>query len=151
MNLSYETLNMLLNGWMDWIHITSSAQSSDISTQLLLSTLRLWPPVFFESYFLFFNWYLDINMQYASNTLQNSLWQQYVMIKVADLQQNTRASAVATPETCTTSTCKLPSWLTSVNMNLWTTGMARRRYLSEAYLPCLIDIENLLYSTHIHI
>ena len=33
MNLSYETLNMLLNGWMDWIHITSSAQSSDIASQ----------------------------------------------------------------------------------------------------------------------
>ena len=38
MNLSYETLNMLLNGWMDWIHITSSAQSSDIASQLVLYT-----------------------------------------------------------------------------------------------------------------
>ena len=52
MNLSYETLNMLLNGWMDWIHITSSAQSSDIASQLLLSTHSLCPPVFSESYFL---------------------------------------------------------------------------------------------------
>ena len=65
------------------------------------------------------------------------------MIKVADLQQNTRASAVATPETCSTSTCKLPSWLTSVNMNLWTTGMARRRYHSISVV--FLDIEEDIF------